>query len=122
MLANYPDEAEATALATALSEAVSDHPATPHRDDDGLVRAPHLQRVADRLFMLGEPHVWFDVSPGDGAPSAGYDSEASLPHEVRHQDAPMTEYHGWHQTADGWLLISSDGTSWQPEAHAPEDR
>jgi len=119
-LVNYPDKSEATSLAFALAEAADERRRAPFRDDDGVVRSGHLERDGNRLYMRGEPETWFDIS-GDGAPITEYDTDSDLPHKVRHQDAPMTEFHGWHETADGWVLISSDGASWQPEAYVPEE-
>jgi len=118
---NWPDESEATSLAFTLAEAADDRHRGPIQDDDGVVRAPSLERNGDRLHIRGEPEVWFDLST-DGCPRTQHESGADLPHKVRHQDAPMTTFKGWHRAADGWILVSTDGTSWLPEAYVPEDR
>jgi len=120
-LVDFPGKKEATSLAFKLVEIAEDQEGPPHKDDDGVVRSGHLDRNEDRIHMDGEPDVWFDISD-DGAPKVDYNNDADLPHKVRHQDAPMTEFHGWHETNNGWLLISSDGASWQPEVYVPEDR
>jgi len=120
MSVNWPDESKATSLAFTLAEAADDRRRGPIRDDDGVVRAPSLVRDGDQLHIRGEPAVWFDIGR-DGSPRTDYEDDADLPHKVRHVDAPMTEFHGWHRASDGWVLISSDGVSWQPEAYVPED-
>jgi len=116
----YPDESEATSLAFTLAEAADDRRRGPIQDDDGVVRAPSLVRDGDRLHIRGEPAVWFDIGR-DGSPRTDYEDDADLPHKVRHVDAPVTEFHGWHRASDGWVLISSDGVGWQPEAYVPEE-
>jgi len=114
------DKDEATSLAFKFAEMADKYRDAPIRDDDGVIRSGHLERDGDRLYIRGESDVWFDIS-GDGPPSTDRESGADLPHRVVHQDAPMTEFHGWHETTDGWALVSSDGASWQPEAYVPEE-
>ena len=118
-LTNYPDETEATKLAFILAEAAERRQDGPIKDVDGVVRDPSLDRDGNRLYIRGESEVWWDISD---VPVTDHDDEAELPHEVIHVDHPMTEFHGWHRAAAGWLLVSSDGTSWTPEAYAPDDR
>jgi len=116
---NPPSEEEATSLAFTLAEA-ADEGEGPIRGDDGVVRAPWLSRRGDRLFARGEPETFYDLS-ADGAPRTRIEDGADLPHRVRHHEAPVIEIDGWHRAADGWVLISSEGTSWTPEAYVPDE-
>jgi len=124
----YVDRDEATSLAFTLAEA-AERPGDGgvRKDDDGTVRTSYLVRDGDRLYQRGEPWAWFDLS-ADGTPVTDYDdSEApddlhfTEAREVRHQDAPMTTYHGWVEASNGWVLLSTDGTSWTPEAYVEKD-
>jgi hypothetical protein len=122
----YVDRDEATALASDLAEAASRR-GGPVKHDDGTVHAPHLVRAGDRLYQNGEPWAWYDLS-ADGAPRTDY-NDAEAPddlnvdeaHRVRHQDGPMQIYHGWVEASNGWLLVSTDGSSWTPEAYVESD-
>jgi len=113
------ERSKATSLAFTLAEAANDRHGGPIQDDDGVVRAPSLERNGDRLYSRGEPEVWFDLS-ANGCPRTDYQSGADLPRKVQHQDAPMTTMHGWHRASDGWVLVSTDGTSWTPMAYVPD--
>jgi len=115
---DYPEKTEATALAFKFREMAEERHGPPVLDDDGVVRSGHLERDGNRLYMREEPEYWFELSV-DGFPKNRHEDGAELPHGVQHQDAPMTKYHGWHETTEGWLLVSSDGASWQPEAYVP---
>jgi len=122
------DRNEATALASDLVENSEASGSPIKKDHDGTVRAPSLVRDGDRLYQRREPWAWYDLSV-DGAPLTDYDyneapddlsiDEAS---RVRHQDAPTQTYHGWVEASNGWLLVSTDGTSWTPEAYVEKDR
>jgi len=120
---------EATAHASDLVEAADTRVGSPVRkDDDGTVHTPYLVRDGNRLYRKKEPWAWFDVSV-DGAPVTDYDYSKApddlrvkYASRVRHQDAPVQTYHGWVEASDGWVLLSTDGTSWSPEAYVPNDR
>ena len=120
------DADEATALAFTLAEA-AEKPGDGgvRKDDDGTVHTSYLVRRGDRLYQRGEPWAWYDLS-ADGAPRTDYDDEQAPDdfhfteaRQVKHQDAPMQTYHGWVEASDGWVLLSTDGTSWNPEAYVP---
>jgi len=119
------DHNEATALAFNLVERAQNHPDIVEHDD-GVVRSTYLVRSGDRLHQPHEPWVWWNLS-GEGCPRTEYNDEEAPEHlrvdeshSVRHQDAPMTTYHGWVQGAGGWVLLATDGTSWTPAAFVPD--
>jgi len=123
----YVDRDQATALASDLVEAAETHVGGPVKDDDGTVHTSYLVRDGDRLYQKGEPWAWYDLSV-DGTPFTDYDDgeapddlRVDEAHRVRHQDAPMQTYHGWVEASNGWLLVSTDGASWTPEAYVEND-
>jgi hypothetical protein len=120
------DREEATALAYDFVEEAQDHHKLVEHDD-GVVHSEFLVRDDDRLHQPHEPWAWWDIS-GDGCPHTDYndgqapdDLRVDEAHSVRHQDAPMTTYHGWVRGAGGWVLLATDGASWTPVAFVPDD-
>jgi hypothetical protein len=112
---------KAKSLAFELVEAAEEH-GGPIQDDDGMVRAPWLQRKGDRLWVDGEPEGYVDIS--DGSPKPTHRKGSSHPDAgLVHIEYPVRELKGWHNTGDGVVLISTSGASWRPEAYIPsEDR
>ena len=94
--------------------------------DDGVIHSTHLTRDGDRIHRPYEPWTWWDIS--DGAPRVDHDEgKAPDDYSVRefnrptHQDAPRTTYWGWTRGDNGWVLLSTSGTSWTPEAFVPHE-
>lgn len=109
------DQETATDLARQLLDAAEDPHGGPIRDDDGVVRSPWLARDDQRLYTRGEPEVFFDLSDGLRTRTAE-DATGG----VTHHEAPVQRLKGWHETADGWVLVSTQGAGWRPEAFVPE--
>ena len=121
---SYVDREEATALAYSFVEEAQDHPNLVEHDD-GVTHSEYLVRDGDRLRQPGEPWAWWDISGGRprtdcDVGEAPDDLRVSEAERVRHQDAPMTTYHGWVRGAGGWVLLATDGTSWTPTAFVPD--
>lgn len=107
-----PTVDRATELAEYLKNAAKG-PGWPEMYGDGVVVARSLVRDGDRLHTMQRSDVWFDVSRSP--PRTDHPDSADLPHTVVHPE-PIMDFRGWHETDDGWVLLSTDGTSWTPEA------